>query len=164
MYCPKFWKIIPNFSNFAISDLYQINHKDSWLWSNLSFFVWIFQILNFLNFLSFAIFRILRFFLEFQFFRILRFLKNRQFFRLNFPNSEFSEFYDFPNFMIFRILWFSEFCDFSKKSSQFFPKFWNFWILLLKKFPFVLSEILKNHPKFFKFCDFRFVLNQPQFG
>ncbi len=124
----------------------------------------VFFCLNFSNFPSFVIFQILWFFLKFQIFWILRFLKNRQFFHLNFPNSEFSKFYNFPNFMIFRILWFSEFCDFSKKSSQFFPKFWNFWILLLKKFPFVLSEILKNHPKFFKFCDFRFVPNQSQFG
>ena len=90
--------ISSNFPNFTISDLC---NKDSWLWSNLSFFIWIFQILNFLNFLSFAIFRILRFFLEFQIFRILRFLKNRQFFHLNFPNFEFFEFYDFSNFIIF---------------------------------------------------------------
>ena len=54
--------ISSNFPNFTISDLC---NKDSWLWSNLSFFIWIFQILNFLNFLSFMIFWILRFFLEF---------------------------------------------------------------------------------------------------
>ncbi len=39
-----FLNISSNFSNFAISDLCKINHKDFWLWSNLSFFVWIFQI------------------------------------------------------------------------------------------------------------------------